>query len=335
MTSRVLICDDSSTARKQLARALPDAWDVELEFASNGLEALERLLRGGIDVMFLDLNMPVMDGYMTLSEIQSRDIPVIVIVVSGDIQPDAVVRTRKLGAYDFIKKPVDTGRLIQIQDAFGLFAERDENSPAPRERVSTPVPLGFDALREAANVAMGRSADLLARLLDVFVSLPVPKVNLLEVSELQMALTLAGRDDTFSAVCQGMIGEGVVGEALLILRDSSYAEVVELLGYQEESSVAAESELIMDLASILIGAFTRGLAEQLDMSFSQGRPVILGQHVNIDGLLQTNQKRWKKNLAIEICYAIENRNIRCDLLLLFTESSVPILMKKANYLAEG
>lgn len=335
MSTRVLICDDSSMAHKQLARALPPEWDVSLEFAADGAEALGMLQRSGFDVLFLDLNMPVMDGYQVLAEIQARDVPVIVIVVSGDIQPDAVARTRKLGAYEFIGKPVDTERLREIQLAYGLFAERESAAGGALAHYDAPSPQGFDVLREAANVAMGRAADLLARLLNVFVSLPVPKVNLLEVSELQMALSLADRQDTFSAVCQGMIGEGVVGEALLIFHDSSYAEVMKLLGYQGELSETMEAELIMDLASILIGAFSRGLADQLDMSFSQGSPVILGRHVNIEGLLHSNQQRWKKTLAIEICYGIEHHDIHCDLLLLFTEASLPILLNKARYLAEG
>lgn len=336
MTARVLICDDSAMARKQLARALPPEWDIEVEFAADGAEAIERLGRGDIDAMFLDLNMPVKDGYETLEEIHARDLPVVVVVVSGDIQPEAVSRTKRLGAYEFIKKPVDTARLEQIQGQFGIFPLKETGQPpvqAHDDNIAT-VSHGFDALREVSNVAMGRAADLLARLLNVFINLPVPRVNLLEVSELQMALSLAGRSDTFSAVCQGMIGEGVAGEALLILHDSSYAEVASLLGYKGELNATIESEMIMDIASILIGAFTKGLADQLDVSFSQGNPMILGRHVDIGQLLRTNKNRWKQTLAIEICYSIESHNIHCDLLLLFTEGSVPVLMKKSGYLAE-
>lgn len=338
MTSRVLICDDSAMARKQLARALPPEWDIEVEFAGDGAEALARIAQGDIDAMFLDLNMPVKDGYETLEEIHRQDLPIVVVVVSGDIQPEAVSRTKKLGAYEFIKKPVDTERLVKIQEQFGIFPLKEDNAPPPvkahDDHVAT-VSHGFDSLREVSNVAMGRAADLLARLLNVFVNLPVPKVNLLEVSELQMALSLAGRTDTFSAVCQGMIGEGVAGEALLILHDSSYTEVASLLGYKGEVNPTIEAELIMDVASILIGAFTKGLADQLDISFSQGNPMILGRHVDIGELLRTNKNRWKQTLAIEICYAIESHNIHCDLLLLFTEYSVPVLMKKSGYLAES
>ena len=89
MSLPLLICDDSSFARKQMARSLPEAWDVAITYATNGSEGIEAIRAGKGDVLFLDLNMPVMDGYAVLSTIRKEDLPTIVIVVSGDIQPEA------------------------------------------------------------------------------------------------------------------------------------------------------------------------------------------------------------------------------------------------------
>ena len=61
MTTRVLICDDSSVARKQMARTLPSDWEIEVSFAKHGEEALAAIKEGLGDIMFLDLNMPVME----------------------------------------------------------------------------------------------------------------------------------------------------------------------------------------------------------------------------------------------------------------------------------
>ena len=63
MSTRVLICDDSKMARKQLARILPEDWDVLVDFAEHGQEALDKMVSGKVDILFLDLNMPVKDGY--------------------------------------------------------------------------------------------------------------------------------------------------------------------------------------------------------------------------------------------------------------------------------
>jgi CheY-like chemotaxis protein len=123
MVSKVLICDDSNMARKQMARALPEDWPVEIIFAKNGEEAIEQIKAHQFDVMFLDLTMPVMDGYQTLEVIRRDDLPIMVLVVSGDIQPEAQERVKKLGAIDFIKKPVDKARITAVLTEYGIIGE--------------------------------------------------------------------------------------------------------------------------------------------------------------------------------------------------------------------
>lgn len=121
MATKVLIVDDSSFARKQMARSLPDGWEVEISFAENGLQAVESIKQGLGEVVFLDLTMPVMDGYGALEIIKKEDLPAMVIVVSGDIQPEARDRVRKLGALDFIKKPVDKAKATEVLTQYGIL----------------------------------------------------------------------------------------------------------------------------------------------------------------------------------------------------------------------
>lgn len=191
-----------------------------------------------------------------------------------------------------------------------------------------------DCYQEISNVAMGQAADLLARLLHVHVILPIPVVNLLEVNELRMALSGIESSNSVSGVCQGFIGNGISGEALLIFNDASFNDISKLLQYGGELDTSLELELLMDTANILIGACLRGIAEQLDVVFSQGHPIVLGQHVNLNDLVQANNYRWSKTLAIEINYKIEGFDINCDLLLLFAEDSIDSLNEKVNFLLE-
>ncbi len=121
MTTSVLICDDSNFARKQMARSLPDNWDIELTFACNGEEAIQAIKEGKGEVMFLDLTMPVMDGYQTLAALREQVLKSMVIVVSGDIQPEARKRVKKLGAIDFIKKPINKAKAEMILKEFGIL----------------------------------------------------------------------------------------------------------------------------------------------------------------------------------------------------------------------
>ena len=123
MSLNVLICDDSSFARKQIVRALPTDWNVVIHHAENGREGLEAIREGKGDVVFLDLNMPNLDGYGVLENIQREGLSTKVIVISGDIQPEAQAQVRKLGAIGFVPKPISSEAAREALIKFGLFTE--------------------------------------------------------------------------------------------------------------------------------------------------------------------------------------------------------------------
>jgi len=322
----LLICDDSSLARKQLLQALPAGWSVEVSQAATGLEALERIRQGGVEVLLLDLTMPELDGYQVLAQLREERLSCKTIVISADVQDEAVRRVLELGALAFIRKPADPVHLHQTLASLGLL----NDLPALVGR-SNGESIGFrDAFREVVNVAMGRAAALLARVLGVFIQLPIPNVNLLEVGELHMALADAARGETLTAVCQGYIGGGIAGEALLLFHDSEVADMARLMRRQNYR----EMEMLLDLSSLLISACLSGIAEQIEVVFSQGHPQVLGQHASIDELIRLNSERWKKTLAVEFSYSLEGHDIHFDLLLLFTEDSVELLRRKLAYLMD-
>jgi len=191
-----------------------------------------------------------------------------------------------------------------------------------------------DCYQEITNVAMGQAADRLARLLNVYVILPIPKVNMISASELHMALADTAVNEDVSAVCQGFIGSGIAGEALLVFNDASFSDLAELMKYKGPLDRHGELELLMDVSSVLIGACLQGIGEQLEISFNQGHPVVLGQHCHVDDLVKSGNHQWSQTLGIEIHYEIENMNINCDLLLLFTEDSVAKINQQVDYLLD-
>lgn len=342
MTTRILICDDSALARKQMARALPEGLRGDVSFAKDGVEALEKLRGGEAELLFLDLNMPEMDGYQVLEQVRKEDLPVMTIVVSGDIQPEARERVKKLGALDFIKKPTETCTVLDLLVEYGVYRPgeledsalqdsslKSTGSAAPEISVSLN-----DYLQEISNVAMGRSSDLLARLLRVFVKQPIPKVAFLANSELHMAISSVSDSDTYSAVCQGFTGAGIAGEALLLFADASFREMAEMLHYDTLEGEAVNVEVLMDMSSILFGAFLKGIGDQLDLKLGLGHPTVLGQHRQITELLEHHSAREEQLLCIEICYALEDRDIECDMLILLTEDSVPFLEDRLQYLVD-
>ena len=106
MTSSVLICDDSNLARKQLIRSLPEQWAVTIQTAKNGQEAIDILRSQNIDVLFLDLTMPVLGGVDVLEIMKNEQIDCSVFVISADIQPEMQNKVFALGAKAFLRKPV-------------------------------------------------------------------------------------------------------------------------------------------------------------------------------------------------------------------------------------
>lgn len=105
--NRLLIVDDSKLMRDMVSACLRPLGAVTFEYASTGLEAIERLALAGFDLVVLDLNMPDVGGVEVIEFVRSQDrlkrLPILVVTTRGD---DAN-RTRVLdaGASSFLPKP--------------------------------------------------------------------------------------------------------------------------------------------------------------------------------------------------------------------------------------
>ncbi len=109
----VLVVDDSATMRRMVMVSLRGLGEVKFHEASNGLEAIEQLALGPVDLMILDLNMPDMHGIEVVQFVRGhaayRTIPVIVLTTRGDESS----RTAALaaGAALYLTKPFDPAGL--------------------------------------------------------------------------------------------------------------------------------------------------------------------------------------------------------------------------------
>lgn len=318
----VVICDDSRLARKQMASALR-GWNVEVTFAEHGLEGLEAVRAGKGDILFLDLTMPIMDGYQALERIRKDDLPTLVIVVSGDIQPEARQRVLELGALEFIKKPTSAEEISNVLQRFGLLSELEHPS-AVTEPVDESIGLP-EYYQEIANIAMGQAGDMLARLLNTFVHLPIPRVEMSTPDEVE-GMLLNAAENNCELISQGFVGSGVAGEAILLLDRAHFDRIGNLMQGLQATKPRA-SELSMALANALIGAFVNGFSKQLDRVFSKATPIILHE---FEGLGESG-KSWDETMTISIDYRLDEHNIQCELLLVFTEDSLANLKRIASY----
>nr|WP_315490305.1 response regulator [uncultured Rhodoferax sp.] len=123
MTSTLLVVDDSKSSRKvnlALLRELVGDSAQYLE-ASGGQEALDLLAERSVDLVLLDLTMPVVSGFDVLAELQRRAFKAPVVVVSADIQKLAQERVAALGAAGFIAKPIQMDALRAALTQVGVL----------------------------------------------------------------------------------------------------------------------------------------------------------------------------------------------------------------------
>src|SRR5256714_1221838 len=110
---KVLIVEDEENARTGLAE-LVSGWGFRTETAKDGLEGLEKVTTWGPSIVLTDLKMPRMDGMELLERLGEHSLPLAVVVITAQGNIDTAVEAMKLGAYDFIEKPIDSSRLKNI-----------------------------------------------------------------------------------------------------------------------------------------------------------------------------------------------------------------------------
>ena len=332
MSYSVIVCDDSRFARQQLIRGLPAGLAREVLTASNGEEALKLLRAGQGELLFLDLNMPGLDGYQVLEAIRREELNVLVIVVSGDIQAQAHQRILELGALAFVHKPLNNDQLLSLLERFGLMPSSDEtptSCPIPPAQELAPVSYQ-ESLQEIVNIAMGQAARQLADLLNLFIHLPIPKVQLSTSQRIHQQLDAWLEMPSSMVVSQGFVGSSIAGECLIHFEEQDICRIAPLLGF-DEGDVLDRQSLLIELSSMLAGTLLLGLSDLLGLRFSRSHPALVS--LGSDSIL-AQQEQAQKILSVSLTYTIPAQQISCTLLLLLTDTSLSALERRLSLIAE-
>ena len=133
---RTLIVDDEPLARKGLAVRLSEFEDIEvIRLCSNGQEAIDECLSGNIELVFLDIQMPNMNGFevaRALSE-SVNPLPAIVFVTAFD---QFAVKAFEIHALDYILKPVDDNRLKQAVEKVHTYLKTQQDNAHKKKLAS-------------------------------------------------------------------------------------------------------------------------------------------------------------------------------------------------------
>ena len=123
----VLVADDEDDIRASL-RMILEYEGIEQVEARSGPEALQSVADAHPDAVLLDIKMPRMDGLEVLAELRRRDADLPVVVISGHGTIATAVQATKLGAFDFMEKPLERDRvLLVLRNAFEQRRLRAEN----------------------------------------------------------------------------------------------------------------------------------------------------------------------------------------------------------------
>src|ERR671930_705799 len=113
MKPTILIVDDEPGVRTALTGVLHDE-GYAVEAVSSGEACLDRLTRGLVDLIVLDVWLPGMDGLATLARLRERQVDAQVVLISGHGNIESAVRAIKMGAFDFVEKPLSLEKTVLV-----------------------------------------------------------------------------------------------------------------------------------------------------------------------------------------------------------------------------
>jgi two-component system, LytTR family, response regulator len=125
---RALVVDDEPLARLRLRQLLQEAGDVEIADCASGAEALGTLKRWQPDVLFLDVQMPEMNGFSILDQLDPGRMPIVVFATAYD---HYALRAFEKCALDYLMKPFDTDRFAMTMERVRKQLSRSRSARRP------------------------------------------------------------------------------------------------------------------------------------------------------------------------------------------------------------
>lgn len=181
-----------------------------------------------------------------------------------------------------------------------------------------------DALQEITNIGMGQAGASIAKVLGEFVELSVPTIASLCANEIPAAFVRLAGDGEVSAVRQAFLGE-MRGEAIVIFGAHSAADLADLLCYEDALDVVAETELLLDISNVLLGACLGGIAQLLKVDMGFSPPSLLAHGAAAADLVRAEDIAARCALLVEVRFGLEKRVCSCHLVMLMPEDEITVL----------
>lgn len=192
-----------------------------------------------------------------------------------------------------------------------------------------------DALQEIVNIAMGQAGDSLARVLDSFIRLSVPRIRLINAAEAsQCVAEIVGGTEHITAVRQSFYNN-LCGEALILFSTEGCRDLATLMGYQQTLNAETEKELLFDISNILVGACLNGIAEQLGADLSFSAPSLMATNVVSSQLFNPDTLPWAYTLQVEVNFSLEQHKFKSHLIIMLAEDAIAALTRSLKTFIEA
>jgi two-component system LytT family response regulator len=151
-----IIVDDEQLARRGLTRRLEEIPDIKLlAECSNGPEALNAVAQYNPDVLFLDIQMPGMDGFEVVEKLQGDDMPMVIFVTAYN---EYAVDAFKVHAIDYITKPIEDERLAEAVDRARQHRAQESSSDNKEKLVRLIMSMTGESAAQVEAMAEGGAA---------------------------------------------------------------------------------------------------------------------------------------------------------------------------------
>ncbi len=193
-----------------------------------------------------------------------------------------------------------------------------------------------DALREVVNIAMGQAGASLARVLDAFVTLSVPRIRLVLAADLGEAIAAVLQTRGPVTAVRQAFYDGLQGEAFTIFGDDGCASLASLMGYSTMGGPAAGRGVLIDVANIVSGACLCGIGAQLSLPLAFSRPSLHAQHVRPEEIFSGDTFTWGTVLLMEVHFGIEgHESFVCHLVTMLREEAVTAVHRAVDHFLEA
>ena len=145
---RILLVEDEASIRRVLSSILSEEdKNYQIEEATNGQEAIEKIKKNKYDLVLCDIKMPKKDGLEVLLEAKELDPSIRIVMISGHGDLETAVQAMKMGAFDYIAKPPDLNRLLTtVRKALSdSDIPQKEKPKTPKKQVSDSPMIGESA----------------------------------------------------------------------------------------------------------------------------------------------------------------------------------------------